>query len=89
MTLTKKLISSKNTAFLVIKEHWIKHILNLVNNYHQWSEALGISHFHMRVGFSKTPEPTAPCFCTSPFFILIHKLSETSDEIFYSEISFN
>lgn len=48
MTLTKKLISFENLAFLIIKEDWTELILNLENNYYQWSEALHISHSHRR-----------------------------------------
>lgn len=52
MTLTEKLISFENFAFLIIKEDGLKLIFNLENNYYQWSEAFHISHSHMRVGLN-------------------------------------
>lgn len=70
MTLTEKLISFENMAFLIIKEDGIKVIFNLENNYYQWSEALHMTHSHTRVGLNKTLEPIASCFCTSLFLII-------------------
>lgn len=70
MTLTEKLISSENLAFLIIKEGGLKLIFNLENNYYQWSEAFHITHSHMWVGLNKALDPIASHFCTSVFLIL-------------------
>lgn len=59
MTLTEKLISFENLAFLVTKEDGIKLIFNLENNYCQLSDALHVTHSHMRVGLNKILEPHA------------------------------